>query len=140
MSRFLIASIDIRGGRDYNGIILFPDNYTHPDGTDFSPYREYGEYKFNVNYGVYSNTTVSLSGWALMEAAGCVFLPAGGTRDASHQTLNSRMDTTLDYWTSSSSTSTVRAYRLTYASGSAMLLEEANRYYESCVRLVKDVE
>lgn len=135
-ARFILAQID----GNYNGIILFPDNYTHPDGTDFSPYREYGEYKFNVNYGVYSNTTVSLSGWALMEAAGCVFLPAGGTRDASHQTLNSRMDTTLDYWTSSSSTSTVRAYRLTYASGSAMLLEEANRYYESCVRLVKDVE
>lgn len=135
-ARFILAQID----GIYNGIILFPDNYTHPAGTDFAPYREYGEYKFNIGYGGYANTTVSLGGWALMEAAGCVFLPAGGTRDASHQTLNVRMDTTLDYWTSTSSGSTIRAYRLNYASGSSLNLEEANRYYESSVRLVKDAE
>ena len=135
-ARFILAQID----GIYNGIILFPDTYFHPNGTDFIPYKEYGVFKFNQRDGAYSNTTVSLNGWALMEAAGCVFLPAGGTRDASLQSLDASMNTTLDYWTSSGSSVSSRAYRLTFASGSTMNLVEADRYYECSVRLVKDAE
>ena len=135
-ARFILARID----GIYNGIILFPDNYTHPDGTDFTPYRLYGEPQFNAKSGGYSNTTVSLNGWALMEAAGCVFLPAGGSRNASSHALEEQMSSKLYYWTSTSSNTNIRAYRLGYASGSMMNLEEANRYYESSVRLVKDAE
>lgn len=57
-------------GGTYKGVIVFPDNYTHPNGTDFTG-------NCNNPTEAYSST-VSLEGWALMEAAGCVFLPAAG--------------------------------------------------------------
>ena len=65
-ARYTMATL----GNTYKGLIIFPDNYTHPDGTDF----EAGTYN---NYSDFT-ATVSLDGWALMEAAGCVFLPAAG--------------------------------------------------------------
>ncbi len=64
--RYSKATID----GTYKGVIVFPDNYTHPNGTDFVG---------NSNNATEAYTsTVSLEGWALMEAAGCVFLPAAG--------------------------------------------------------------
>ena len=57
-------------GDTYKGVIVFPDNYTHPDGTGFTGHCENATEAYS--------STVSLKGWALMEAAGCVFLPAAG--------------------------------------------------------------
>ena len=65
-ARYTMATL----GGTYKGLILFPDSYTHPDGTDFTP----GIYNGASNY----TATVSLEGWSRMEAAGCVFLPAAG--------------------------------------------------------------
>ena len=65
-ARFTMATI----GGTYKGVILFPDNYTHPEEADFTS----GVFNSNSNY----TAQVSLEGWALMEAAGCVFLPACG--------------------------------------------------------------
>ena len=65
-ARYTMATL----GGIYKGLILFPDSYTHPDGTDFTP----GVYNDASDY----TATVSLEGWSLMEAAGCVFLPATG--------------------------------------------------------------
>lgn len=65
-ARFTLATI----GGSYKGMILFPDNYTHPEGTGFVA----GTYNASSNY----TATISLEGWAKMEAAGCVFLPAAG--------------------------------------------------------------
>ena len=57
-------------GDTYKGVILFPDDYMHPEGTDFVAGTFDGPSDFTA--------TVSLDGWALMESAGCVFLPAAG--------------------------------------------------------------
>ena len=57
-------------GGTYKGVIVFPDNYTHPDGTGFEGNCENATEAYS--------SIVSLEGWALMEAAGCVFLPAAG--------------------------------------------------------------
>ena len=57
-------------GGTYKGVIVFPDSYTHPNGTGFAGNCN----NATENYA----STVSLEGWALMEAAGCVFLPAAG--------------------------------------------------------------
>ena len=65
-ARYTMATI----GDTYKGLIIFPDYYTHPGGTGFTP----GVFNSNSNY----TAQVSLEGWALMEAAGCVFLPAAG--------------------------------------------------------------
>lgn len=67
-------------GGAYKGVIVFPDNYSHPSGADFSG---------NCNNATENYTsTVSLEGWAKMEAAGCVFLPAAGEGDVSNGSLN----------------------------------------------------
>lgn len=57
-------------GGTYKGVIVFPDSYTHPNGTGFAGNCNNAK----ENYA----STVSLEGWALMETAGCVFLPAAG--------------------------------------------------------------
>lgn len=54
----------------YKGMIIFPDNYSHPTGTGFSG----GTYNAPSNY----TATVDLTGWTKMEAAGAIFLPAAG--------------------------------------------------------------
>ena len=54
------------------GMIIFPDNYVHPSGTGFTA----GTFNSYSNY----TATVSMAGWDLMEAAGCVFLPPAGWR------------------------------------------------------------
>ena len=64
-------------GGTYKGVIVFPDNYTHPDGTGFEGNCENATEAYS--------STVSLEGWALMEAAGCVFLPAAGYSTNSDQ-------------------------------------------------------
>ena len=53
-----------------NGLIIFPDIYTHPEGTGFVS----GTFDGASNY----TASVDDAGWAKMEAAGCVFLPAAG--------------------------------------------------------------
>ena len=55
-----------------NGLIIFPDIYTHPEGTGFVP----GTFDGASNY----TASVDDAGWAKMEEAGCVFLPAAGWR------------------------------------------------------------
>lgn len=65
-ARYTMATL----GGTYKGLIIFPDYYTHPEGTGFTS----GVFNSNSNY----TAKVSLEGWAMMEAAGCVFLPAAG--------------------------------------------------------------
>ncbi len=67
-ARFTMATI----GDTYKGLIIFPDYYEHPEGTGFIA----GVFNSNSNY----TAQVSIEGWAMMEAAGCVFLPAAGYR------------------------------------------------------------
>ena len=67
-ARFTMATL----GDTYKGLIIFPDYYEHPEGTGFIA----GVFNSNSNY----TAQVSLEGWAMMEAAGCVFLPAAGYR------------------------------------------------------------
>ena len=59
-----------------HGLIIFPDSYTHPAGVS------------TTLTGINANRNTSWDAnrfnadeWALMEAAGCVFLPAAGYRD-----------------------------------------------------------
>lgn len=63
------------------GFIIFPDRYEGPTatvGTDIV-------WGAGINSSGTSgwNTTVTLAGWATLEAAGCVFLPAAGRRSGS---------------------------------------------------------
>ena len=57
-----------------NGIIILPDNFVYPAGV--SALNNLDDW----DYGWYTNNPISLDGWAALEAAGAVFLPAAGFR------------------------------------------------------------
>lgn len=79
------------------GIILFPDDYTHPNDIviDWSN-RCYNTVDNNYSFYGFS---IGLSAWSKMEAAGAVFLPAAGYRN---NTTISETNTTAYYWSASS--------------------------------------
>jgi len=61
---------NINGAR---GLILLPDNWTLPSVCSFNA-------GFSSTWGNWWHNTYTLSQWAMMEAAGAVFLPAAGSR------------------------------------------------------------
>ena len=69
------------------GYVLLPDDWTCPSGLTF------------VNSdSSYTSTVYNAANWALMEAAGAVFLPAAGQRTSSNTT---NVGTAGNYWTTS---------------------------------------
>ena len=75
------------GEKTYNGLIILPDDWILPDGLRFIP-AVVDDFKLN---------SYKLSDWALMEAAGAVFLPCSGRR---HNGLCTCIQTNGYYWTS----------------------------------------
>ena len=69
-ARFCFAQVN-----GVNGIILFPDSYTHPSTVAAINTTN------NFN-GTWGNNPISAAGWTVMEAAGAVFLPAAGYRQS----------------------------------------------------------
>lgn len=126
-NRFVKASV-----ASVNGIIVFPDNYEHPeDITELS----------NVNDATkdYAYTIISTA-WAKMEANGAIFMPTTFYR------ASGTIMTTPGkgyYWSSSKGSNNSRAYMLYSTDGdlTPALDNPSSRiskgYY---VRLVKDVE
>ena len=70
-ARYTLATL----GGSYKGLIVFPDHYVHPEGTGFTA----GTYNGASNF----TATVSMEGWAKMEMAGCMFIPAAGYNSSS---------------------------------------------------------
>lgn len=111
------------------GIILFPDDYSAgtPSGVTWGSQA--------INKDTYWGTQCTAAGWASLEAAGCVFLPAAGYRN---QNVNS--DGIIGYYWHSS-TDGANDAQLVNMSGN--LVEEGSsryRYFGCSVRLVKAVE
>ena len=71
-------------GTPVNGIILFPDYY---DGGTPEGVTTWGSIMNSYSASTYDNGAKCTSaGWAALEAAGCVFLPAAGYRNGSAYT------------------------------------------------------
>lgn len=113
----------------YRGMILFPDTYVHPSGTSF----------VGGNYDGSSGdvSTVSHEGWALMEKAGCVFLPAAYERNG---TTIGTATVYGSYWVNSSAATTTARKLCIYSYSNAAGVYSGNRYIGCSVRLVRDVE
>ena len=90
-ARFTYATIN----GTYKGIIVFPDSYTAGTPTGVT----WGTINNCSNY----TTTCTTAGWADLEAAGCVFLPAAGVRNGSSMfDPPSCSDPRGNYWSSTS--------------------------------------
>ena len=96
-ARFVIATVN-----DVPGVIVFPDEYTHPSGIT-KPKKA----NINVNTnttGKYTDTKYTSTEWAKLEEAGCVFLPSAGIRGYTSGTDVQDPDKWGTYWTSSEKT------------------------------------
>lgn len=115
-ARFVKARVN-----DVIGVVLFPDEYTHPTGVE----QPIGINMENTNGNNYSTTE-----FALMQAAGAVFLPAAGKR---YGRTVSELDI-VHYWSVSYDNSTT-AYELT-SNPNSLKLVTRNRCDGLSVRLV----
>jgi len=111
------------------GIILFPDSYTHPDGVT-TP--------ISVNAtGIngWNGNNYSSADWTKMESAGCVFLPAAGYRYGS-----SVYDAgTYGYYWSATPDGADKAYHVFFGSSSLNPALNSTRSLGCSVRLVREV-
>ena len=80
------------------GFVLFPDNYIHPSLLADLFTKE------DINNCHNPAVSLHASDWNKMEAAGAVFLPAGGYRDGTTVTLKLYGTEYGDYWTSTETT------------------------------------
>ena len=115
-------------GTAVKGLIIFPDGYVGgtPAGVTWGTINEKSDF----------TTTCTSAGWTALEAAGCVFLPAAGYREASNVT-----DAGIGggYWSSSSSYAT-SAFGLYFESDYFSSQYAGSRKYGFSVRLVKNVD
>ena len=114
--------------KEVMGVILFPDTYTHPDGVT----APVGVNATN-NTG-WNGNSYTVADWTKMESAGCVFLPATGSRNGS------TMDMTgwYGYYWSATSSGTVQAYYVSFIPNS-LNVYSYNRCTGYSVRLVREV-
>ena len=111
-----------------HGVIIFPDVYTHPAGvTAPTGINE-------TNYTRWDGNRYTTTDWAKMEAAGCVFLPAAGWRDA---TTIRRVNEYVRYWTSTYYNAGF-AYNVGIAESSMNPADYNQKNYGYSVRLVHD--
>ena len=131
-ARFIKAIVE-----GIKGILLFPDNYTHPNGVSISGSNRYYN-ATGANY-FFDGFRLGPNVWPKMEAAGAVFLPAAGHHaDGVNVSDN---NTAAWYWSSSHYlTQYARAIYFTDNTKSSIATDKTYRYYGCSVRLVMDVE
>ena len=112
------------------GMILFPDTYTHPDGVT-APIGVNASGSTGWNGNNYSSAD-----WTKMESAGCVFLPAAGDRYGSSAY---NLGTTGYYWSATPLLANY-ALRVRFYSGDLYSAEDHTRNEGYSVRLVREVE
>jgi len=122
---------------DVCGLIIFPDNYTHPEGVPALSRIN----QANANY----NQTFIYEDWKKMEEAGCVFLPAAGRREVFNKNHACRVvspGTVGNYWSATHSDFAPSTGNLAYEVLFSMeLLDPAssnNRNGGRSVRLVQN--
>ncbi len=109
------------------GVILFPDTYTHPDGvTAPTGVNAIGNTGWNDN-------SYNVADWTKMESAGCVFLPAAGYRNGSTVGV---LGASGFYWSATPNV-TDRAYRVYFLSSNLFPANYNYRYCGYSVRLVR---
>ena len=112
-----------------HGVIIFPDVYSHPAGV-----TEPTGINATSSTSWYGNKYTATD-WAKMEAAGCVFLPAAGWRDA---TTIRRVNEYVRYWTSSKYNSAGYARNVGIVDNSMNPADYNQKNYGYSVRLVHD--
>jgi len=145
-ARFARATINLpSASADANtagvhGVLLFPDGFVRPDGIDNevawgSSVNSAAD--FDNNGGWNSLAKISSVGWKMLEAAGCVFLPAAGYR----YSLEIRMPgSTIYYWSSTPyESNAAHTYNVHFGTNGMYVPNMSSRYNGFNVRLVREI-
>ncbi len=114
---------------DVQGVILFPDTYTHPDGVTAPT-----GVNATGNTG-WTGNTYNSTDWSKMESAGCVFLPAAGYR---YDSSVDNAGTNGTYWSATPS-DTDSSHYVSFNLNSLTPANSNSRYFGGSVRLVRQV-
>ena len=124
------------------GVILFPDNYIHPNDVVLS-YHNRCYNSIDKNYS-FSDFAIGANDWPKMEAAGAIFLPAAGFREGGSNINVSHAGSVALYWSATSYPPTLahgKSYSIKFCDGeSSSVTENSLRHLGCSVRLVMDVE
>lgn len=118
-----------------NGLIIFPDSYTHPDGVTLPSGINTGNAAYTVN-------TYTAADWSAIQAAGAVFLPAAGYRYW-YKGSDYRIDgnnTYGGYWTRTCGSNNGNAQAMYFSESNVNTYDDRARWTSISVRLVRDVE
>ena len=134
--RFLRANVEVKSGKWYKGLIIFPDNTENENG-----YNNYnGDYE-----------TVYNESWNTMLTGGAVFLPAAGFRYNTNYTISTANNEYYGcYWSETANSNSSVAYMYFYyynksSSANQVFVSSSDknvtkqRVYGCSVRLVRDV-
>ena len=110
-----------------SGLIIFPDEYTHPRGVA-------GLINVNTADATCDDNTITLSDWQQMEIAGAVFLPAAGYR---YGTEIFNVNERGGYWSSTYKNES-ESWFLYFFYDNSVTTDSDARYAGYSVRLVKD--
>lgn len=132
-TRFTKIVLTLSGTTTINGLVLFPDEYTHPLGTAFANINRTG-----VTFA--DGGSISLAEWAQLEAAGCVFLPSAGIRTYSTARVISDNEKAV-YWTTTPSSTSANQAMALYVTDAGVQSSGYSRarYFGCAVRLARDV-
>lgn len=137
-ARYARASIAITQYERVNGLILFPDVYNHPDGVAL-PTKTSINYTTDNNGGDYVNNIYTTADWEKMEAAGAVFLPAGGQRIVKDGNLGFYdVNTEGHYWSQCDLGDPEHACNLYYTTYRPYIYDKNDKYKGFSVRLVHE--
>ena len=114
---------------DVQGVILFPDTYTHPNSVTAPT-------NVNTTNASFDSNTYTVADWTKMESAGCVFLPNAGYRDG--EALVSK-GIYGDYWSATPSGADKAYYVYYYAGYVDPAYNPNERRLGFSVRLVRQV-
>ena len=116
-----------------HGVILFPDGFSWPINTSIAQPSTYNNY-----HSTWNNINYTPAKWAILEAAGIIFLPAAGFR---HGTTVSEVNNLVLYWSSSKSNTMGSAIYIMFDNHRAIF--NGGLYsvdYGFSVRLVQDCQ
>ena len=123
-----------------HGMLIFPDDFVVPEGLSANfTWGAHINSRANVaetaqgRWNVFAKMTAG--DWALLEAVGCVFLPAGGYRTGA--TIYGS-DIGGYYWSSSPHSNATYAYGVGFSASYANSQDFNYRYLGRCVRLARD--
>ena len=114
------------------GLLLLPDQYTHPDGV---PALKAINYTSTIVNSTNLYNTFSDDEWALLEQAGCVFLPAAGYQNLATSVYNPNQNGA--YW-STTQLDITQSYTISFSMSAVGANNYLNRGNGGSVRLVFD--